>query len=484
MELGVLCPVRAPGTYNFDNHLTGLVLSDFMLGALGGAGLDQAAPNTLFTRQEYLGIYAQDTWKMSQHLTLNYGVRWEPWFPVSVTNGANTWFSMPRFVSGTKSTVFPNAPPGMYYGGDPGFPDSSVNKRWGNVAPRVGLAWDPKGDGRMTVRASWGEFFDYPNGQHLINMTIGPPFGDETRTGAAGVHSLDNPWSTFPAGIRSRSHPIRSNALFVPFGPYLSLDPQKKNTAVNSWNLTVQKQIGAPWLVTVSYIGSETAHLWLTNGTEPVGIDLRLPGRRRCRSAMRRPPQPCTTTINQRRLLNQINPTVGGFYGFVDGVNDGGTQSYNALHDFRPTTAGERRELQRQLHLEPLPDHGPLRPWRRDHERQQHLSESEQHRATTRGPAVGTGGTSSICRALPKCRASRTPPCAVVASGWQVAVIVRYQSGTPLNIFDADRQPCERRCPTASQSRSGRYRDGAWYTCSTNYPEQKRIRGARVGFAR
>ena len=105
-----------------------------------------------------------------------------------------------RFLAGTKSTGSPQAPAGIYFGGDPGFSDSGINKRWQNVAPRVGLAWDPKGDGRMTVRASWGEFFDYPNGQTLINMTIGPPFGDETRTGAAGAHSLDNPWKTVPSG--------------------------------------------------------------------------------------------------------------------------------------------------------------------------------------------------------------------------------------------------------------------------------------------
>src|SRR5260370_26838586 len=192
--------VRSPGTYNFDNHLTTLVLADFMLGALGGVGLAQAEPTTLFTRQEYLGVYGQDTWKSSRHLTLNYGVRWEPWFPVSVTNGANIWFNMTRFLNGTKSTVFPQAPAGVYYGGDPGFPDSSVNKRWANVAPRVGLAWDPMGDGRMTIRASWGEFFDYPNGQTYINMTISPPFGDETRTGPGLAGSLDKPWAAVQGG--------------------------------------------------------------------------------------------------------------------------------------------------------------------------------------------------------------------------------------------------------------------------------------------
>ena len=95
---------------------------------------------------------------------------------------------------------------------------------------------------------------------------------------------------------------------------------------MNSWNLTVQKQIGVPWLVTASYIGSETAHLWLTNALNPSVLTSA------CPVGIAAPyPAACTNTINQRRVLNLTNPTQGGFYGSVDGVNDGGTQSYNAL---------------------------------------------------------------------------------------------------------------------------------------------------------
>ena len=421
--------VRSPGTYNFDNHLTGLVLSDFLLGALGGAGLDQAEPNTLFTRQWYLGIYAQDTWKISQHLTLNYGARWEPWFPVSVTNGANMWFDMARFTSGTKSTVFPQAPAGIYFGGDPGFPDSSVNKRWGNIAPRVGLAWDPRGDGRMTIRASWGEFFDYPNGQTLINMTIGPPFGDETRTNAGLAHSLDNPWTAIPNPFPVSPDP--KNALFVLNGPYLSLDPQKKNTAVNSWNLTIQKQIGVPWLVTASYIGSETAHLWLTNALNPSVLTSDCP-----LGATAPFPTKCTTTVNQRRLLNFVNPTQGKFYGSVDGVNDGGTQSYNAL------LLSVNRRLAKGVSF--------------------NANYTWSHCLTTDRFGHG-GGTmnvnntyldpASIDYDKGACGWDRrhifnlsgvaqTPRfknngLRWIASGWQLGFIIRYQSGAPLNIVDA-----------------------------------------------
>ena len=71
-------------------------------------------------------------------------------------------------------------------------------------------------------------FFDYPNGQQLINMTIGPPFGDETRTGAGVAGSLDNPWKGIPGGNPFPITPDPKHAIFVPFGPFLSVQPGPK----------------------------------------------------------------------------------------------------------------------------------------------------------------------------------------------------------------------------------------------------------------
>jgi len=426
--------VRSPGTYNFDNHLSGLILADFMLGALGGVGLDQAEPNTLFTRQWYLGLYAQDTWKISTHLTLNYGVRWEPWFPVIVTNGAILNVDVSRFLQGGKSTLFAKAPAGVIYGGDPGFSKSGIDKRWGNTAPRVGIAWDPKGDGKMTIRASYGMFFDYPNGQTYINMTISPPFGDETRTQAGGVRSLDNPWATTQGGNPFPIFPDPKTAPFVPFGPFLSVSPGLKNTSVNSWNLTVQKQLGVPWVVTASYIGSETEHLLLTNALNPsqytaacpVGL---LP------SAAGTFPAACTGTVNQRRLLNVLRPSDGQFYGFVDAYNSGGTQSYQGM------LLSIQRRLAKGVSL--------------------NANYTWSHCLTTDRFGHG-GGTANVANTFLNLNdinydkgacdwdrrhifnlsgVAQMPKFANkslrwIASGWQVGWIFRYQSGAPLQIFD------------------------------------------------
>ena len=70
-----------------------------------------------------------------------------------------------EFSTGKQSTVFPKAPPGLLYPGDNGLPASIVGSRMNNFAPRVGLAWDVRGNGRTSVRAGFGVFW--------VPMTIG-----------------------------------------------------------------------------------------------------------------------------------------------------------------------------------------------------------------------------------------------------------------------------------------------------------------------
>jgi len=113
--------VSPPGQFTIDGTVTGLGLSDFLLGRMGTNALVQAAPNTLDMQQAYVGLYAQDTWRVGPRLTVNYGVRWEPFFPQQLRNGAVYQFDMGRFTSNTRSTVFPNAPAGLYFPGDAGF---------------------------------------------------------------------------------------------------------------------------------------------------------------------------------------------------------------------------------------------------------------------------------------------------------------------------------------------------------------------------
>src|SRR4030095_139381 len=190
--------VRSPGAFTFDGSVTGTPLADFMTCSL--AQCRHAAPNTLDMAQWYAGAYAADTWRLGPRVTLNAGVRWEPYLPQSIANGAVFTFDVQKFLRGERSPRFANAPAGLVYPGDSGFiGKSGINKTWTNFAPRVGAAWDVTGDGRTSVRGSYGRAFDFVNGQFLINATVAPPWGAEIII-PTPAGEFENPWLGGPAG--------------------------------------------------------------------------------------------------------------------------------------------------------------------------------------------------------------------------------------------------------------------------------------------
>ena len=319
--------VRSPGVYSFDGSQTGLGLGDFLTGKL--ALDDAAAPNTIFMRQWYAGFYGQDTWKVAPRLTLNLGLRWEPWFPQIITNGAIYNFSYQRYIQGIKSTVYQNAPPGLYYPGDPGFPGKSGQyHHLADFEPRVGLAWDPLGDGKMSIRASYGLFYEFANGQFFINSTIAPPFGDEVRVqNPAG--GFDNPWLGFPGGNPFPVSFDPKNAYFPLFGPYLTLNYDMPPTEMHSWNFSVQRQFGNSWLAQANYIGNETEHLWTSYQLNPGALIPGAPIVATCPATSTT--QNCPQNTNARRVLTLLNPTNGQYFSQVDVFDPGGTQSYNGV---------------------------------------------------------------------------------------------------------------------------------------------------------
>ena len=182
----------------FNGQALGLGLADFMLGRV--STFTQGAPTLWSSRQTYLGVYAQDTWRVSPRLTLNYGLRWEPFFPLHLTDGSVYGFDIDRFRQGVKSTTIPNAPAGLYYLGDPGFPEgAAVYRQWKQFGPRVGFAWDPRGDGRMSVRAYYGLAYDFGVAQNLGGSASAPPNGFSVQL-SSPAGGLDNPWLGIAGG--------------------------------------------------------------------------------------------------------------------------------------------------------------------------------------------------------------------------------------------------------------------------------------------
>ena len=131
-------------------------LADFMAGRV--FEFRQANPFTNDATQRTFGVYGQDTWRVSDKITMNYGMRYEPWFPQQHTNGTVYNFSTSAFLANARSQVYPDAMPGFTYPGDPGFPSKAgLKPNWMNFQPRVGVSWDPNGDGKTSVRAAMAE---------------------------------------------------------------------------------------------------------------------------------------------------------------------------------------------------------------------------------------------------------------------------------------------------------------------------------------
>jgi len=308
----------------FNGGTTGQGLTDLLLGKM--SSMLQAAPGIVYKRQKYFSLYLQDTWKMNSRLTLNAGLRWEPYQPPSHLRGYTTFFDKNAFDRGVRSVTYPTAPAGLQFPGDPGVPGYKYgNNNWTQFAPRLGLAWDPNGDGRMTVRAAYGIFYELPYAQKSGPVLVNAPYagGLQLTTPAGG---FDDPWQTTPGG---NPFPISlSNPLFPLRGTYPVYPKTVKNPYVNQWNLSLQRQIGSNWLVTGNYLGTSTIHLWASSDINPVIVKPEAT----C-TIYGTPYTPCSSRNNYdaRRSFYLQDQSQGQYYGVVAQLDDGATASYHGL---------------------------------------------------------------------------------------------------------------------------------------------------------
>jgi len=321
--LNAYANIGAATTLTFSGQaVTGMGLADFLLG--DASQYLQAFQNVGPPRHNYVGLYLQDSWKARPRLTVNAGVRWEPFIAPYNGQPQIMRFSQAAFDQGTHSTVFRNAPAGMTFIGDPGVTNKYADNHLAHFAPRLGFVWDPKGNGQMTVRSAYGLFYDLPNLFVYTAMGANPPWGNTIQLNNP---PFDNLWQNYPGGNPFPTF-VNSDVNFQKNLTTNFYTPNQKQTYSQQWNLSLQKQIGKDWLVEGNYIGSTTRHIMGVASANPA---VYMPASTCVINGVTYTPCSSTSNIDQRRALYLENPSQGQYYSWMMKVDDGGTANYSGL---------------------------------------------------------------------------------------------------------------------------------------------------------
>ena len=325
---------------------------DFLMGTLSAFEQSKFQQNAL--RAPIPSLYFQDTWHASKQFTVIAGIRWSPnYFPYDYFNRGSI-FDYNAFLANKVSTVYPNAPAGSFYYGDPGVPRAFTKSSPLQFSPNVGLAYDVKGDGKTVIRAGAELIYDQVNFFTGQRTQQNPPYATtiaNSATASSGPLLFNAPWSR--GAVSSNPYPqpflpTGTQAQYFPQTQYIVLPTQFNPSYTEQWTLSVQHSFPRGWQAQLDYIGNHTVHaptgtplnnavfipgVWGANGTGCTGVVLTGPAAQKPGAAG----TPCSTTSNytSRYALTIANPAQGNFYKGGGGgsvlVNDNAYANYNGL---------------------------------------------------------------------------------------------------------------------------------------------------------
>jgi len=302
------------GVFDFEN-LTGNPLADFELGAV--SSFTQGGGLYLNFTGYRESLFLQDNWKATPRMLLTAGLRWDPFFPYTDSEGR-----VACFVPGAQSQRFPTAPVGMLFGGsnhDPGCPASSIYNNAKNFGPRLGFAYRVTKDGNTSVRGGVGYYYEAPNTVSFEDVVGVPPFAPIINAGSSPgspLVTLDDPYGTsgatnlFPGNF-GPTNPTSSTAIFPTSGISFSqiFDRHFRLPMVLSWNLTAERGFKQDWMLRVAYVGNSGHHLSGTGDQESGLLQLN--------------PAHWDPTLQQEVSLYPA-------YGSIASINSGVNSNYNA----------------------------------------------------------------------------------------------------------------------------------------------------------
>jgi len=322
---------------------------DFLTGAMSGFQQSKQQQNAL--RGPIPSLYLQDTYHATKRLTVLAGVRWAPnFFPVDYFNRGSI-FSMDAFLAGKISTVYPTAPAGSLFYGDPGVSrEFTKNSPW-QFSPNIGVSFDPMGDGKTVIRAGAGIAYDQVNYFTGQRVNQNPPFATASSPNTSAQLSFSSPWTV--NGVTNSPYPqpavpTPAQAVFPAQGQFIVLPTQYHPSYTIQYTASIQRDLGHGWQIQLDYIGNGTRHAPMGR---PFNAATFIPGvwgagGTGCTPIVRTGPAAvtpgaagtnCSTVANQksRFALAIANPAQGNQYLGGGGgsviVGDNATANYNGL---------------------------------------------------------------------------------------------------------------------------------------------------------
>jgi hypothetical protein len=268
------------GWFTFSGGETGNDFADYLLGAPDF--FNQTSLQLLDSRTKYFALFAQDTYKATSDLTINYGLRWDTSQPFYDTKNR-----IQTFNPGHQSKIYPDSPTGFEFPGDPGVPRTLAPTQYNRFAPRLGIAYSPSmsegllgkvfgGPGKTSIRLGGGLYYTAIEDLTLFNEVGDPPFG-LFYVSPVPVY-MDKPYE-------ARKDPINPGQRFpftipapgatgiwdqyLPIATAPTYRSDNKLPYSEQFNFTIQREIARSAIATVSYVGSRGRHLLSTIESNP-----------------------------------------------------------------------------------------------------------------------------------------------------------------------------------------------------------------------